>query len=132
MLPSSRQGRSHSNLQELHRDGPNRREKASCASSVTSWTRNTMTECARHHGRARNKHSTRSDPRGSIASRAADQIVDAKRATLGEIGHRLGRQVLGEVANSSGIVRGRATSCCSLEVRTSAAWLTLERRHLSP
>ena len=27
------------------------------------------------------------------------KLSDAERATLGEIGHRLGRQVLGEVAN---------------------------------
>jgi hypothetical protein len=27
------------------------------------------------------------------------QLSDAERATLGEIGHRLGRQVLGEMAN---------------------------------
>jgi hypothetical protein len=32
--------------------GPNRREKASCASSVTSWPRKTMTECCSSAARA--------------------------------------------------------------------------------
>jgi hypothetical protein len=79
------------------------------------------------------------------------KLSDAERATLGEIGHRLGRKVLGEVANvarpdtilawyrklvarkydgsnarrsrgrPSGIIKGRAMSYCSLGVRTFAA-----------
>jgi hypothetical protein len=34
------------------------------------------------------------------------RLSDAERATLGEIAHRLGRKVLGEVANEARIVAG--------------------------
>src|SRR5262249_16643677 len=39
----------------------------------------------------------KSDPEGKWKGRL--KLSDPERATLGEIGHRLGRQVLGEVAN---------------------------------
>jgi hypothetical protein len=36
-------------------------------------------------------------------------LSDAERATLGEVGHRLGRKVLGEVAN--------VAACCVITIR---------------
>ena len=37
------------------------------------------------------------------------KLSDAERATLGEVGHRLGRKVLGEVAN--------VAACCVITIR---------------
>jgi putative transposase len=43
------------------------------------------------------------------------KLSDAERATLGEVGHRLGRKVLGEVANVAGDPLWRALAAASAE-----------------
>jgi len=58
--------------------------------SLGSWTRNCF--CAT------NTWLPKSDLEGSVAGRL--RLSDAERMTLGEIGHRLGRKALSEVADT--------------------------------
>ena len=55
------------------------------------------------------------------------QLSNAERATLGEIGHRLGRKALAEVA---GVVGGENRTSCITRARGS--WLDLPRGGLAP